>query len=223
MKWVTITRLEVDQRNPNRVRVEFDGAKALKVPLSVAAALHVGQRLAADELARLREASKAQRALDLALRYLAYRSRSTAEVVRYLREKGFPEHTVEHVTAWLTERGWLDDLAFARWWVENRTEHRPRGRLMLAAELRQKGVPDACIEEALAALPDDEEELARRAAERFVRRLASVRDRTVFVRRLSAHLARRGFSWEVVRSVVEAMWAEHQVNNGEARRHRDIR
>ncbi len=179
------------------------------MPSSLAAKLRVGQAVSAEDIARLEEAGRTQRALERALRLLARRDRSQAEIEQYLRNKGFPSSTVAAVVAHLTERGWLNDGEFARRWVENRLEHRPRGRLALAQELRRKGVSASHIEAALAELPD-EETLARRAAERFAGRLASVNDYRTFARRLSAYLARRGFGWEVIRSVVEAMWAERR-------------
>lgn len=214
MEQLRVTKLEADRRRSDWVWVHVEGGRPFKVPLAVAVELHVGQSLSATDLRRLQEAASVQRATEMALRYLAYRSRSTAEVRQYLRQKKVPDAIVEQVIARLTERGWLDDRAFARWWVENRSEHRPRGRLVLAAELRQKGVPEACIQEVLDELPEDETVLARRAAERFARRLVSVQDRETFVRRLSAHLSRRGFEWETIRQVVEALWAERHSEDG---------
>ena len=41
--------------------------------------------------------------------------------------------------------GFVDDEAFARWWVEQRDRHAPRGRMALEAELRAKRIPPAII------------------------------------------------------------------------------
>ncbi|MDQ7030950.1 MAG: regulatory protein RecX [Ardenticatenia bacterium] len=202
-----ITKVEIDPRRPRWARVHVEGRSPMRVPSSVVATLCVGQALSPEEVARLEEASRTRRALEVALRLLARRDRSTAEIERHLQNRGFPASTVAAVVAILTERGWLDDRKFARRWVENRLEHRPRGRLALAHELRRKGVNASHIEAALAELPD-EESIARRAAERFMGRLASVEDYHTFARRLSAYLARRGFGWDTIRPVVDALWAE---------------
>jgi SOS response regulatory protein OraA/RecX len=46
----------------------------------------------------------------------------------------------------LARLGLIEDLAFARWWVEQRDRHAPRGRRLLEAELRQHGVHREVIE-----------------------------------------------------------------------------
>ena len=73
------------------------------------------------------------------------------------------QEVVEETLGRLNQVGLLDDLAFARYWVENRFQFRPRGLIALRQELRQKSVDEAIIEEVL---PEyDEEEAAARAGE----------------------------------------------------------
>jgi len=76
----------------------------------------------------------------------------------------------------------------------------PRGLRMLRYELRQKGLSDETIAQALTDL--DEEEGAYRVALRRGRRLAHL-DKVSFRKKLSAHLLRRGFPYEVVNPTVE--------------------
>ncbi|MBC7315870.1 MAG: RecX family transcriptional regulator, partial [Chloroflexi bacterium] len=77
----------------------------------------------------------------------------------------------------------------------------------LSAELREKGVNQEVIEAALEPLDLDEEESAQRAAEKALRRYASL-DEETFRRRLSGYLQRRGFTAEVCRRIVERLWRE---------------
>jgi SOS response regulatory protein OraA/RecX len=49
---------------------------------------------------------------------------------------------VEATLEKLIEKRWLDDLDFARQWIENRNTFRPRSNRLLAYELRLKGVAD---------------------------------------------------------------------------------
>ena len=102
----------------------------------------------------------------------------------------------------LTRAGMLDDREFARYWVENRLQFKPRGVRALRYELRQKGVSDSTIADTLADV--DEDAAARRAATAGARRLAHLQPAD-FRRRLGAYLARRGFSYAVVKPVVEEM------------------
>ena len=55
----------------------------------------------------------------------------------------------------LRERSYVDDLAFARFWIGNREQFKPMGERMLRSELRGKRVADSIIQQAL-----DEQEAA---------------------------------------------------------------
>jgi len=198
----TITALRLQKRNKDRVNVYLDGRFAFGLAAIAAANLRVGQTLSDEEIARLQAKDDTERAYEHALNFLSYRPRSEAEVRRNLREKDAEDEVIEAVIERLTRVGLLDDHAFARYWIENRLEFNPRGPRALRQELRQKGVSDAVIAEALAGF--DEEAVARRAARAAVRRLAHL-EPTEFRRRLGAYLARRGFSYAVIEPLVEEM------------------
>jgi len=76
---------------------------------------------------------------------------------------------------------------------------------MFRYELRQKGLSDETIAQALTDL--DQEENAYQAALRRGRRLARL-DQISFRQKLGAHLLRRGFPHEVVNLAVERAWQE---------------
>jgi regulatory protein len=146
-------------------------------------------------------------AYQVALHYLAARSRTIAEMEARLR-RSFDGAAVEAVTARLVRQGLLDDQAFARQWREIRQRVRPRSAALLRYEMVQRGVPRDLAEEVAAGL--DDEALAYQAALRFARHLAGVEAAT-FQRRLGQHLYRRGFAHGVVRRTVALLWQErHQ-------------
>jgi regulatory protein len=201
----TITALVAQKRNKERVNVYLDGEFAFGLALVEAIKLHKGQQLTGEDIARLKALDEIEVAREHALNYLSYRPRSSEEVRRNLREKGFAGQTIETVIERLAGVGLLDDEAFARFWVDNRERFGPRSRRALRYELRQKGVPDAAIEAALADL--DEEEAAYRAASARLRRYARADEQT-FRKRLGAFLARRGFSYGIVRDALDRLWEE---------------
>ena len=209
-----ITALRVQKRNRRRVNVYLDGRYAFSLTLIEAAKLKHGQVLSDEEIARLRQQDAVERAHERALRFLSYRPRSRAEVERYLQDKGVPPEDVAQVLERLSRVGLINDEEFARFWVSNREQFSPRSPYALRRELRQKGVPEEIIAQALAEV--DEEKSAYRAAQKRYRRWAGL-DYDTFRRKLGDYLVRRGFSYEVVRSVVERIWRENsgsQDNNG---------
>jgi regulatory protein len=198
----TITELRFQKRNKNRVNVHLDGQFAFGLAAIAAVRLRVGQTLSDEEIARLQRQDGIERAYERALNFLSYRPRSEAEVCRNLHKKNVEDEVVETVVERLTRAGLLDDREFARYWVENRLQFNPRGARALRQELRQRGVSTSIITDTLAGL--NEEAAARKAASAGARRLAHLEPRD-FRRRLWAYLARRGFSYTVIETLVEEM------------------
>lgn len=194
-----VTALEFQKGNKERVNVYLDGTFAFGLTATIAAThLRRGQTLSDAEIAVLRALDEQERAYEQVLRFLRYRPRSRAEVERYLQRKNFREETVARVMARLQEAGYLDDAAFARFWVENRQRFRPRGRRALSIELRQKGVEQDIVQEIVG--EQDDEEMAWQAVEARLSRWGSL-SREQLQRKLGDFLTRRGFDYETVRAV----------------------
>ncbi len=142
-------------------------------------------------------------ARESALMSLARREHSRAELAAKLKQKKFPGNTIKAALDELEKRGQLDDRRFARAWIEHRNAYYPRGRRMLALELKQKGVSSEVAAEALAEqLPESgERELLINLIRKRLR-TSSRSDPERFKRRLLGFLARRGFSYGEIRSVL---------------------
>lgn len=201
----TITALKASKRRRERVDVLLDGGRSFTLALTLAAGLRVGQQLDDAQIDRLQADDAIARAVDQAARFLGHRPRSVAEVRRNLRQKGFADPAVAAALERMSDQGWLDDLDFARFWVEDRLRFRPMGRRALVHGLRQKGVAMEIIETALANL--DGLDAARRAARDRLRRWRSL-TQPELRRRLWAFLQRRGFEGDLCHQVVEEILTE---------------
>lgn len=199
-----ITALEPQKRRSARLNLHLDGqfAFALSRDLAVEVPLEVGGRLSPRQVADLSARAQLEDAYQAALRFLSYRPRSQAEIRQRLRRQ-FSPATIEAALEQLSAQGLADDVAFAQFWQDNRQRFRPRGKGLLRAELRQKGIADQTIAQVLEMV--DEVEAARAAAQRLLSRLTGL-DQTEFRRRLGGHLRRRGFPWEVVASTLAWAW-----------------
>lgn len=207
-----ITTIEPQARRPDWWNVSLDGRFAFSLPGSVVVSegLAVGGELSPEDIERLRAASEEGRVLDAALRFLAPRPRSRAEVRRRLlqprpnRPSPAPE-LVEHVLERLEDRGLLDDAEFAGFWVDQRERFSPRSAYAITRELRQRGVDAQTAATAADPALDLERALAAGRA-----RLRSLRttDYEVFRAKLGAFLQRRGFGFSVAREAVRALWEE---------------
>ena len=195
-----ITALTFQKRNKDRVNVYLDGKFAFGLAAIEAARLRVGQALSDNEIVELQRKDDVERAYERALNYLSYRPRSEGEVRRNLRRKDIEGPVIDAVIARLTQAGLLDDREFARYWVDNRARFNPRGRRGLQHELRQRGISRNIIEDVLESY--DVHEAARKVVEAGARRLSQEAPQD-FRRKLQAYMARRGFSYGVIKPLVQ--------------------
>jgi regulatory protein len=141
-------------------------------------------------------------ARSIVLRKLTAAPRTRAQLADDLRRRAVPDDVAEKVLDRFTEVGLVNDRAFAGEWVRSRHAQRGLSRRALAHELRNKGVADDLVAEAVDGVGDDDE---RRAAEELVaRRLPSLRrfERDVQIRRLVGMLARKGYPGGLAMNVV---------------------
>lgn len=144
--------------------------------------------------------SSVQDAMQDALRLLTYRPRSVHELTVRLRGKNHPEASIAEVVAKLETWGYLNDAKFAEDWICSRLLNKPMGSIRLRSELRAKGVSSDIINEKLQEAFEavSEFDVAYRLARS---KLISPEDWN----RLAGLLKRRGFSYDIVSSVGEAL------------------
>ena len=142
---------------------------------------------------------KKSSALDTAIRLLAGRSHGRAELEAKLKKKGFEADAISKALQRLDELGLTDDRAFAQSCMAGMARRRPEGRLKTRARLKQKGLPDTIIDEAITGF--DQAALCRAAAEKKLRTLGGSPE--LKQKKLIAFLKNRGFDWETIRETVK--------------------
>ena len=150
------------------------------------------------------------------LRLLSVAPRTRAELASALDRKGVPANVAEEVLGRFAEVGLIDDVAFASAWVESRHYSRGLARRALAAELRQRGVGDDEVREAIGELdPQQEAATARRLVDA---KLAASRGQPprVRTRRLAGMLARKGYPAGLVFRVVREALEQEGIDAEEA-------
>lgn len=201
----TITRLEVQKRNAQRVNVYLDDVYAFGLTLDEAMKLRKGQVLTKAEIDALRNEDDVVKAVDRAARFIAVRPRSEQEVRRNLKGKDVDPAVIDAAVERLYKLGYLDDAAFAAFWVKDRSTFKPISPRALRYELKQKGVPESDIAEALADVEVDD--AAYRAAQSQVRKFRGG-DKAEFRKKLNGFLQRRGFGYGDARKAIEQLIVE---------------
>jgi regulatory protein len=194
-------------RRGRRVEVTLASGTVYLIDANVAGDLGIGPGVELDLAAAqaMLDADDLVAAKQVATRQLAFRPRSTSELRQTLHQRGFSDHVVDQVIERFLALGYLDDADFARRWIQTREQISPRGTRLLKQELRQKGIEPEMAEEAIAEAAVDDVDAAMRLAERRVSKMAGL-DRDTQRRRLAGFLERRGFSYEVIRTVDRAFF-----------------
>ena len=141
-------------------------------------------------------------ALERALKFLGYRSRSEAEIRTKLTQEGFSEKTIEAALEKLRSLKFVDDREFARSWARQRAAIRGLGPVRIEQELLEKGVVRSLSGPILKELFNEgsEKEKARALLERRFK--TSNLEELRIKKRAGAFLYRRGYHRAIIAEIL---------------------
>lgn len=144
-------------------------------------------------------------ARESALSLLEYRDRTEQELRQKLLEREYSKDEIEETVRFLKEYRYLDDEAYAMRFI--RSQSGKKSARQIRATLERKGVNREIIASCLEEEPVDEASQVRAFLEKKGYRAGENLEADVY-RKLTASLARRGFSWDVIRRTMEEMKAD---------------
>jgi regulatory protein len=166
-----------------------------------------GRELSAEEYAKLKEDEQKEDAYRVALVMLERKARTTAELSKALKLKGYVPDVVAGCLERLQERGMVNDSAYAKRFTEQRAVGQSKGRMLIKQELLQRGVGREDAEQAIGELDGqiEQESALVLARKRWPNIKGNDRERK---QKLMALLMRRGFPTAVVRSAIQQVASE---------------
>jgi regulatory protein len=211
---VKITAITAQVKDKNRVNIMVDGVYRFSLDIFQYSELgiKVGKEYTEEELNELEQESQFGKLYARTLEYCLMRPHSAKEVRDYLWKKtrttkvktrqgelkerlGVSPALTERVFDRLVEKGYIDDVKFTRYWVENRSLTKGASRRKLTAELRAKGVDQSIIENPMTATERSEtDELAKVIAKK--------RARYPDDQKLMTYLAGQGFSYDDIKRAI---------------------
>ncbi len=209
-----ITNISAQVKNLDRVNISVDGKYRFSLDIFQLGELgiKVGKEYTDRELTGIENESQFGKLYGRALEYCLMRPHSSREVKDYLWRKtratkyktrdgqikdreGVSQSNADRVYDRLVEKGYIDDIKFTRFWVENRNQTKGTSMRKLTAELRAKGVEQSIIAEAL-------EESDRVDGDELRKIVAKKRGRYPDEQKLIAYLARQGFSYDDIKTAL---------------------
>lgn len=215
---IKITDLKQAVKNPNRVNVYVNDKYefSLDVAQLVDFKLKVGKTITKTQLKEFKKASEFGKLYQRTLEWVLMRPRSIKETRDYLYKKthqkkliknsdtrelkpaiNLPEKDLtsftEEIIARLISKHYLDDLKFARYYVENRFVKKGVSKKRLRMELIKKGISSDIIGQVISGRTDEEE----------IRKIIARKRTRYDDQKLIAYLCRQGFDYQLAQSLVQ--------------------
>lgn len=191
------------QKKKSRVNIYIDGQFSFGLDLEnfVVLGLKIGKELSQEQIEETVKKADFSKTFDKLIRFAMTRPRSTKEVTDWFRRKEVHESMHEELLNKLKRLELLDDAKFANWWILQRTSFRPKSKVVLTMELRQKGVDKDVIKEAISESGIDELVLAKQLIEKKKRvweRLEGQERK----KKITYILGSKGFGWDIIKEVL---------------------
>ncbi len=200
----TITKIEEQKNNPERISIFVDGEFLLGIAKEIFLQYNLskGDSLTEDEVFNLASDDEVVKAKSYALNLLSYRKRSELELKKRLKNKDYSKTSINQVIKILKRIGYVDDREFARLWIRDK-QRKAKGPLQIKIELSKKGVAERIITAEMSnEYPmDKEKEIAREFISKRIKRY----DNDSYQkkkRKLFQALERRGFSFDIIHDLL---------------------
>lgn len=211
-----ITSVEPQKKNPKRFNIFLDGKFVFGADedLVVNQRLVPGKIIQTEDLEKLLFEAEVGKLMEKMYNWFSFRQHSEKEVKDYLKNLSYKrklkdmDEISEVVTFLLIERlkkkGLINDLEFAKAWVESRRRSKQKGMNALKSELFQKGIDKEIVEEVvrLQVTGYSEDDLAELALEKKMKSWQNLEPAKKKQKALE-FLMRKGFDYEICKEVIE--------------------
>lgn len=158
--------------------------------------LKTGFELSDQLLEELKGESEYGKAYARALELILSRPRSEKEMKEYAWRKKWDEELSDRILGRLQNKGYIDDVKFAEFWLRARTNGKPRSKRKISSELAQKGIKREIIDQTLDKYSEDDEIKTLRSLVKKKR--SKYPDEQKFI----AYLARQGYLFDNIKQVL---------------------
>ena len=193
----------IEPYSKTKYKVSLDGKFAFVLYKGELSRFHIrkGEELSEETQQKIYSDVLLKRAKLRALHLLSDMDRTENALREKLRLGLYPQEIIDAAVEYVRSFGYLNDARYAENFVRSRQGMKSRREIR--AQLLQKGVPSEMIEDAFEACGEEggEADAIRRLLEkkRFDPVCADERE----IQRLYGYLARKGFSYETVRQVIQ--------------------
>lgn len=144
-----------------------------------------------------------EKAMDLAVKYLSFKSRTSSEMVGYLKKKNVPDTIISEVMQKLDEYHYIDDAVYLKNYLENNRQLNCYGSRRLLQDLKKRGLSDDLLLLLVELFPREVEMLCCEMVAK--KSLVLLKGQTPFQQKKKVYekLGRMGYPTEMVLEVIK--------------------
>ena len=205
-----LTLIELKQTGPEQFLARFENGEEIRTTLNVVADLNLysGKTFSAEAFEAVKAASGLSKCKQRALRIIGVRPMSSKELLDRLREKGETPENAEQAVQWLLDLKLLNDAEYAAMCVRHYAA-KGYGPGKIRNEFYRRGVPKELWDDALLALPEQDEQIDRLLRKKLRSRCPE-RDE---LRKAADFLNRRGFHRDEIQAAIQRYCDESEVDS----------
>lgn len=194
-----VTDIKQQAKSQTRYSIFIDGKFSFGLSESVLmnSGLRIGKDIDSKQLHALKDSAELDKAYLSAIGLIARRLRSEWEIREYLTRKEYDPERIHEIINRLYDNTWIDDLKFAKMWVENRRLLKATSARRLKQELKAKRVSDDIIRKVLAQDTTNEKTLIKELIARKRKQTRYADDQ-----KLMAYLIRQGYNYADIKEVL---------------------
>lgn len=200
-----VTEIRPQRRDTGKYNIFIDGEYAFALPPTDIAYFKIKEdhELKQETYDFIQENLIYIKAQDTALNYIGYKMRTEQQVREKLIEKEFSEKNIEKVIAFLQKYNYINDRTYAKSYIKQRQNSKPRSAFLLNRELKYKGVSEEVLQETFESVEIDEVEDALFWVEKKSRGVWPLDQKKE--KQLIGFLQRKGYRYSIIKEAFAKM------------------
>ena len=196
-----VTSIEQQKKDPDKYNVFVDGDFAFSLYMQDILFFKIKENceIAEERYNYIINEVVYIKAQDKALNFLGYKMRTEKEMRDKLETYDYSEGVIERVMEFLLKYGYVDDFKYALSYIRQTQRLKPMGRLGIKMKLREYGVDDETIENAILESDIDEVEDAYNLLIKKMRGKEEADEKEK--KKYHDFLLRRGYSYDIIKDV----------------------
>lgn len=210
-----ITKITTQKNQADRFNIYIDEQFAFGVDEEVLIRFQLGKgkELTEFDITQIQYEDEIRKALNTAIHFLSFRMRSEREIIDHLKKKEWDQPVIQAVLLKLQELNYTDDLAFAIAYVRTQINGGKKGPTTVKQELKQKGINDRYIEEALNEYGEEQQVIhAIQLGNKVVKQNSKLSERFL-KQKIEQFLLTKGFTYSIITIALEEIEYEKEVDD----------